>query len=285
VLVATDFSKHGDAAIERAALLPLARGATVDLLHVTHKPVGRPDRRLQDDVRGRLDALAERFRTLAEANGSFGLRLRPRVVAGTPFVEIVRRARLGQADLIVVGRHGARTFRDLMIGSTAERVLRKGGPSVLVTGGKASQPYRRPMVAIDTSDVSAHALVLAWRVVDPALEELAVAHVPAALSILGRLRVGPGSRVPDTRLREIEEFLARMGPAGQDVRIVLGEGDPRAGVLALAKKENADLLVLGTHARVGVQRMLLGSVAEAVTRSANCDVLLVRPRRYTFRHP
>lgn len=71
--------------------------------------------------------------------------------------------------------------------------------------------------------------------------------------------------------KEIEPYAAR----GIVVRTILEQGDPREGVLAAAKKSGADLIVLGTHGRRGLARALLGSVAEAVVRTAPVPVLTV----------
>jgi nucleotide-binding universal stress UspA family protein len=55
-------------------------------------------------------------------------------------------------------------------------------------------------------------------------------------------------------------------------------GDPATAVVQLAEEENVDMIVMGTHGRTGLSRLLMGSVAEAVVRKANCPVL-------TFKQP
>ena len=126
VLVATDFTRGATWAAGRAALLPLASGAKVLILHVL--PDGMPA-----DVRIRADKDARRsldevvlpaFRTGKPAGGA-GAVATPVVRVGMPYVEIIREARAGAAELIVLGRHGGRTIRDLFLGSTAERVVRR----------------------------------------------------------------------------------------------------------------------------------------------------------------
>jgi nucleotide-binding universal stress UspA family protein len=288
VLVATDFSPYGDMAVDRAARLPLASDATVVLMHVLASSAVAADAAIQPLAKRHLEMLAERFRETAHAQEKVPrLRLVTRAVVGTPFVEIVRRARRLRADLIVVGRHGERVFRDLVMGSTAERVLRKGGPSVLVANLAPSGPYARPLVAVDTSAASVRALAFAWRVVDPALTKLTVGHVTGAPMFGGGEKSGKGLRARRGvgAATGIEAFLREAGPAGEHVRVVLGHGDPRAGLLELVREEQVDLVVLGTHGRSGVQRILLGSVAEAVARNATCDILVVRPHAYSFRLP
>jgi nucleotide-binding universal stress UspA family protein len=59
-----------------------------------------------------------------------------------------------------------------------------------------------------------------------------------------------------------------------DTRIV--EADPRSAILDVAEESKADLIVLGSHGRRGIQKFLIGSVAESVARHARCSVLIVR---------
>ena len=62
---------------------------------------------------------------------------------------------------------------------------------------------------------------------------------------------------------------------------ILRTGDPRDMILQTAKEIHADLIVIGTHGRRGISRFLLGSVAEAIVRSAPCPVLTVRAKAVT----
>jgi len=77
------------------------------------------------------------------------------VLSGEAFVEIIRRSRSLGAELIVIGRHGRRPVRDMFIGTTAERVIRKGDVPVLVVNRKPRSPYRRPLIATDLEDALA----------------------------------------------------------------------------------------------------------------------------------
>lgn len=90
--------------------------------------------------------------------------------------------------------------------------------------------------------------------------------------------------VTDTAMDEVmaraqytlEQLIAARAaqlPAGT---AVLRKGDARTAILAAAKEFHADLIVMGTHGRRGVSRLMLGSVAESVARTAPCPVLLVR---------
>lgn len=83
---------------------------------------------------------------------------------------------------------------------------------------------------------------------------------------------------PENYQAELREKLRRLnaGEIGVRVRHRLVEGQPVDEILRLAKETGCDLIVMGTHGRTGLGRMLMGSVAEKVVRTASCPVVTVR---------
>jgi nucleotide-binding universal stress UspA family protein len=83
---------------------------------------------------------------------------------------------------------------------------------------------------------------------------------------------------PEPVRRELFEKLKALGPADPSVHVqhVVMEGDPAAGIVEKARELACDVIVMGTHGRTGVGRLLLGSVAEAVLRKAPCPVLTIK---------
>jgi nucleotide-binding universal stress UspA family protein len=282
VVLATDFSPGARAAVERVARLPLAPGARVSLLHVQPGDLSRPARRAAGAfARHRLERLAE---TLSDRlAGVAGVRVTGALAWGRPFVEIIRHARRRGAELVVLGRHGRRPIRDLLIGSTAERAVRYGGVPVLVVNREPTGPYRRPLAATDLEPASLHAAALGARLVDPAVRTIVAVHaweVPfegwIALSehADGRRQYRRSHR--EEAAGRFKRLLTGLD-AGFRWQGVLRRGDPRAVVLHEAKRRRADLLMLGSHGRAGLARALLGTVTEAVVAEATCDVLVARP--------
>ena len=84
--------------------------------------------------------------------------------------------------------------------------------------------------------------------------------------------------VPDPNSEQIVAMLKAVVPTSPDVRYEhrLIVGDPAGEIVRLAEEEGIDLIVLGTHGRTGLRRLLMGSVAEAIVRRANCRVLTVK---------
>jgi nucleotide-binding universal stress UspA family protein len=87
--------------------------------------------------------------------------------------------------------------------------------------------------------------------------------------------------VPAEEPYETRGKLAQVRPADHRVKVEhrLLNGDPAEEILKIAKAEQADLIVLGTHGSTGLARLLLGSVAESVLRGADCPVLTIKTPR------
>jgi nucleotide-binding universal stress UspA family protein len=289
VLIATDFSAYAEFASGRAALLPLRPGASIDLLHVLpDESDASAAERMRAEAKRLLEVERQRVTRTLEAHGNRDRDALCSVAQGKPFVEIVRNARHGRAELIVVGRHGKRSFPDMLIGSTAERVVRKGDVSVLVVARAPRWAYRRPLVAVDMSDSSRRALELALRICDPAVEKIDAVHVISPPSPLG---VAEGADMEGFRLEEeararteVSEFLGTI-EADVQWNVIIKTGDARRGILDEAARANSDLIALGTKGRTGLAHVLVGSVAEGVLRAATCDVLVARLPRVDFSLP
>jgi nucleotide-binding universal stress UspA family protein len=85
-----------------------------------------------------------------------------------------------------------------------------------------------------------------------------------------------------------QEQLEQIRPVNESIRTshVLLEGDPATEIVAYARDSSIDLIVMGTHGRTGLERLLMGSVAEKVMREAPCSVLVVKlPRGVPVTEP
>jgi nucleotide-binding universal stress UspA family protein len=137
ILVPVDFSEFSRHALRYGCALAEKFGAELHLLHVVepyYPPVPEAGFMLgeRDEYLSALKAAAERELTgLPGASQAQGIRMVRSVVAGPPFVEIVRYAREHAMDLIVVGSHGRSGLAHVLMGSVAERVVRKAGCPVL----------------------------------------------------------------------------------------------------------------------------------------------------------
>ena len=293
LLVATDFSRGAEYALGRAIRLPLATGARLHLLHVLPEDMPRKIRnRVEEGARVRLRQLASSASQAAVAAGNHQLVITPNIVYGQPYIGIIRNARTAAADLILLGRHGNQGVRDLLIGSTAFRVIRKGDTPVLVVNKKPVNRYLRPLVAIGLEDTSRSVLDLARRVLDPALDSIPVVHAyspPFEASVLASLSPKELSAYhrgfKKKAESDLKQILVSVSAKRPQWKAVARRGDPRSIVLEEALHRGSDLIAVGTHARSGISHVLLGSVAEWLIRGARGDILVARPARFSFQLP
>lgn len=192
---------------------------------------------------------------------------------------VVKEADEWEADLIVVGTHGRRGVSHLLLGSVAEGILRVATKPVLVVPDQAAAALAdsdrvtaNMIVAVDGSETSA-----------PALQEA----IGLARALQLNLRVvyaatpdngGNGGAQAEAIL---DAALAKARAAGIEAVAGKLESGSQAGAIAEAVAADAaawpaHLIVLATHGRQGLERLRMGSVAEAILRVAPAPVLLVR---------
>lgn len=295
ILVATDLSAPADNAVQRGALLARQSGAVVELLHVLEEwPRGEMlplEASLMAELRQAMTRTAqESLHQLAQHWGE-GIEVGTRVEVGRDFVGIIQRARQFNADLVVLGSRGSQGPRELFLGSTAEKVVRKGDRPVLLVRDAPRQPYRRVLVPTDFSPASRQALLAALTLAPAARFDLL--HV---YRLWGAGQLGPASigdehlhryqqQLLDTAAAKLREFIQEPELHGSRIKPHLRQGNPAAMIPAQAAKMGADLIAVGTEGLSGLPYLLLGSVSEQVMRQAGCDVLAVRPADFKLQLP
>lgn len=136
----------------------------------------------------------------------------------------------------------------------------------------------RMLVALDFSDSSRQALSTAMTIAERAVQaELLALHVLAphddAVAAAGECE-----HCID-KMRAMVEGVRARNPTSVKVHFDAVHGDPAELITARAHSHHADVIVLGTHSRRGIDRLLLGSVAETVVRNAPCSVLTVKQNK------
>ncbi len=137
ILCPVDFSESSDHASRYAVAFCKTFGAELTLLHVISPPIAAlpgdhlvPDM-MQADIDAVAEATRERLSQLVGELSDLGITVQSRVISGIPFVEIIRFAKDWDADMIVIGTHGRTGLQHFLIGSVAERVVRKAPCPVL----------------------------------------------------------------------------------------------------------------------------------------------------------
>ena len=191
----------------------------------------------------------------------------------------------------VVGTRGKTGLAHVLLGSTAERVIR-GAPCPVLTvrmepavikeeEGALSKPVtlERILVPVDFSDCSLDALGYAAVVAQQAKASLMLLHVlePVSYGLDFTLGQSKARRLEvETWTKRLEELVSSHQHPAMQVESQLRGGFPADSILDSAQTLPCDLIVMGTHGRRGISHTISGSVAEAVLRKARCPVITVR---------
>jgi len=158
VLVPTDFSEFSDAALKYGVALARSFGASIDLLHVVTASLPDPMRNSPAGVMGEMhdfEATArKRLASLVSSEDPVASRVSVAAVYGDPTDEILRYAYANDVDLIVCGTHGLRGWNRLMMGSVAERLVRKS-PCPVLTVHHPEHEFVLPDTAVERASQSA----------------------------------------------------------------------------------------------------------------------------------
>jgi len=213
-----------------------------------------------------------------------GIHAEVTVTRGNPDFLISFIARKWSADLILIRAHNRTDFRNWMLGSVAKRVVESAPCSVeIVRSTSEAHPFavNRPMrllLATDGSDVSLVASQAVAETTWPADTEMKVVSVvnPVVYSLeeIGFFR----GKATDRAHRAIGDTMdvLRSTPFETSAEVIAGR--TAQGIIDRAKNWHADLIVLGTHQRRGLKRLLLGGTSAAVANGAHCSVRLIGGR-------
>lgn len=272
ILVATDLSARGERALGRALRLRRRFGAQLTVLHVVEDEL--PERIAARRAKEARELIDGQLRSRGEPPDLQATAVE--IAFGTGYAAIIQRASELGAGLTVLGNHRENPWRDLFLGSTIERVLRRGTTPVLTVKHEPAADYLRVLVAVDFSVYSRRALEFACRLVPDG--ELLALHA-YDLPFAGFLSEPPPRQavlLQGEILEQMQALLRDLPGASGRVRPEVRLGGALPVVEAAADEFGPDLLVVGTHGRSGVAHALLGSVAERLMRRSQCDVLAVR---------
>ncbi len=280
ILMATDLSARSDRPLERALQLAHQHDARLTVLHVF-------DENLPDQVRDSVAAAAREDieHHIEKARPSADLDINIQVVPGKDYRDILRAVAVTEADLIVMGVHRNESGLKSIVGTTMERVIRKGSTAVLVVPDPVKGRYKRLMLGLDFSIYSrfairgalgmapdadlniVHAFKVPFEGVQPDREALLHAHRQHVTDL-------------DAFIAEEFEAIEAEEPGTvtelESIEKVVRHGETQAVLRAEAERLKPDLMVLGTHGRVGLSRAVLGSVAEKFLNRPVCDVLVIK---------
>jgi nucleotide-binding universal stress UspA family protein len=239
----------------------------------------------------------ERLISEAEILGIEGITFRSAVSIGDPSEEIVKLARRRKADLIVLGVRGLGLIDRMLVGSTTLKVLRKSRIPVLSVrkrGNGSAIEINNILVPLDVYDKEDSALDLAVDLGQAINANISVLYAYKLYAYPAGVPGGTTGLVndltEDTLKFAANELSARVESQRQRLKsggaqavepgisTALIEGtNPALSIVEFAKNKNADLIVINTHGRKGIRKIIMGSVTEKVVQESPCPVLALKP--------
>lgn len=298
ILVATDFSEPAGSALRQAVYLAERTKAEITVAHVLDHvaravegtsfefhwrvppaDIDRVTRKLKRETQERLNEQVAPFLWLPR-------KPRTETLVGVPFVEIIRLAQRKGYDLVMTGTRGLTPLRRILVGSTAERLVRKCPCPVWIVNHSHERPPRSILAPVDFSDVSGKSLEWAAFMSGISGGALSVLHVfgypderaehlPEASARMD-LRLQRQS-VRRAAVKRLDEFVHGYLPQDVTVDQRLALGTPWRMIEVAARRVEADLIVMGSLGRTGIPGLLIGNTAEKVLRHCDRSILAVKP--------
>lgn len=286
ILFAADFEDNSKEAFRMACSLAVEDKTRLFVLHVaeptlvSEEPVSMGQPSMQFFNAERAESLERKLREVYVPAHSIDMEYR--TSEGGAAEEVLRMADEIGADLIVMGTHGRTGLRRLLAGSVATAVLRGARCAVLALRTHArsrdSDRIRVILHPTDSSDGYETVQQVARSLARDLGAKLVLLHVVPFAVFPSELAVPVDLRAYRDVMEAVREHLD--GPdLKYPVEARLGQGDAAAEILKTARELGCDLIVMGSQGRTGLDRLLLGSVAESVLARADCPVMIVRVPR------
>lgn len=289
ILVTLDGSEFAECVLPQAAALARATGSTLRLLRVVTPTetsqsafwrATMPAYLREEWQEGALERVKVYLHDVAERLRAEGLAVEVETRFEDDAAQTIVAAADSSVQMIAMATHGLGGPGRWVLGSVAEKVLRSAlTPLLLVRVPVNATPTaevptcRSVLVPLDGSELAEQALVLAAEVASACGARVVLVSVVATA-----IDEEQAAAVEAGVTGYLEDVAGALRAKGLAVTARHHAGDPAEQILAAAEDEQADLIVMGTHGRSGVQLLWLGSVATKVVQSSRHPVLLVRSR-------
>lgn len=309
ILCVVEAGEACEPALERAVTLAENNHASLTVVDVTErvvtgigKPEGGPT---SADLQAAMVGVQAQVLEILVNPYRKRIKIKTKVLVGTPFLEIIREVLHNGRDLVIKIPE-TQDWLDRLFGSDDMHLLRKCPCPVWLIKPQAPKAYRCILAAVDVGDDYPPAELESRRMLNRrileiasslALADFAELHVVHAWYAVGESTMRGGfMRTPEEQVTDYVEQVGRHHAAslnallhdvassqGQDAldflkpRTHLVKGWARKEIPALAKRIEADLIVMGTVARTGVPGFIMGNTAETILNQIDCSVLAIKP--------
>jgi nucleotide-binding universal stress UspA family protein len=304
IIWATDGSKESEGALKYAKFFAQRFNSEIIGIHIIemHKKLlydysRDPDSELYRWVEKAAENYKARLASIADELATQGLRFRGEVLIGEPNKEIIKFTRGTKADLIVMGKRGLGLIDRILIGSNTLKVLRESSVPVLAVKKSDKEgeiDIRNILVPLDVNEKVDSALNYAVDLAEKIKANISVVYAfrldtyaPLGIEIPPNIvnqLIEDLLKFSSTELaKRVEEAKLRIKINNKEtdkleIKIEVIQGiSPSMRIVEYATSKNADLIIINTHGRKGIRRLILGSVAEKVIQESHCPVLALKP--------
>lgn len=283
ILIASDFSKHADWALQRAIDLAESNQAKIHFLHVVTPPLSSilpsSETELQANFLAQKKEIEAKISKKLKDNKLSSVS----VVLGRTCEEIVTYASENHCELIVVGAHGRYYINEYVVGTTSGSIIRQSPVPVLLIKKEPDFAYNRIVIATDLTEASKETVEFTFNRFPKANFQLL--HI---VDIYYRQFFNPtdlDEEVTDTKhpktkdiFEKLDDFLSQCQVDKSKFEIKIMGGYYADCIISQTQKWNADLLAFGTQSKSGLHYLLMGSVAKRMLHLSTIDMLAVPPK-------
>jgi len=277
ILVAVDGSPTSLHALEESFKLAQNEGSWITVVSVIPPYTGDLDlvavggvmaamRRPCEEALRKAQELAEKQRAL----------IKTVCEEGEPHERIIDLAQAENCDLIVIGRRGLRRLERVLVGSVTARVIGYSPIDVLVVTRDTNVGFKKVLIATDGSRYSELAKK---RAIDFAGSYGGELVAVSAVDVPSELYAESPKTVEELVKKArsyVEAIKNEAGQTGIKTEVIVREGEAYRVITDTARETGANIIVMGSHGRTGLKRLLMGSVTEKVIGHTPCPVLVVK---------
>jgi len=264
LMVATDGSKYSESAVREAIRLAKICSSNLIAVSVVKTNLEFDSVLPQFVEKAEQEAIKHLESVKAQAKKE-GVNCMTIVSLGEePYEEIVRHASKNNVDMIIMGTHGETEMKRLMMGSVTAKVIGYAPCNILVLPLNAKVECKNVLIATDGSKYSEAAASEALGIAKRCGSSLIVISVASS----------------DAEIASAKDNVNKVSEAAEKEGVkttsVVTKGKPYEAIIETSKQKNADFIIVGSHGRTGIDRLLMGSVTERVIGHAEAAVLVVK---------
>ncbi|MFA7381962.1 MAG: universal stress protein [Desulfurivibrionaceae bacterium] len=275
ILVAYDGSPSAQNALSLASQLAREDKSWIKVLAVVPPYQGDLEligvSEIKEAITGPGQELLAEARHMADREG---VHILTNLEQGEPYEQIVHVAEEENCDLIIMGRRGKSKVERALIGSVTARVIGHTAKDVMVIPENGKLSWENILLATDGSAFCDNALARALEIAQERkgrLNAVSVVYTNDEFYAVGQEVMRELYQEADKVLDKVRKWA---GDLGVQAELFVRDGEPHQAITDLAAEISASLIVMGSHGRKGLTRLLMGSVTERVIGYAECPVLV-----------